>query len=129
MHDLAVEVGTPVAVDDAEEEEARQQEEIRHAEGTREGDDLVHEAFPAHGVADAKRGMHHDDERDADALGVVEPNDAVLGRRGGSERRGGAARKRARNSRHASGRDTGWGCVAVWDRDEVSADIWRVSRG
>ena len=87
MHDLAVEVGTPVAVDDAEEEQARQQKEIRHAEGTRESHDLVHEAFPAHGVADAKRGMHHDDERDADALGVVEPNDAVLGRRGGSERR------------------------------------------
>jgi hypothetical protein len=35
VYDLAIEVGTPVAVDDADEEQALQKKEIRHAEGTR----------------------------------------------------------------------------------------------
>ena len=85
VHDLAVEIGAPVAVDDAEQEEAGEEEEIRHAERPREGDHVMHEALTAGGLTHAERRMHHDDENDADALGVVEPYDAVvaIGRRDG----------------------------------------------
>ena len=39
MHDLAVEIGAPVAVDDPRQEQAGDQEEVRHAERLGEGDD------------------------------------------------------------------------------------------
>ena len=45
MHDLAVEIGAPVAVDDLRQEQARDQEEVRHPERLGEGDDGVQPAF------------------------------------------------------------------------------------
>ena len=47
MHDLAVEIGAPVAVDDLRQEQARDQEEVRHPERLGEGDDGVQPALLA----------------------------------------------------------------------------------
>ena len=47
MHDLAVEIGAPVAVDHLRQEQARDQEEVRHAERLGEGDHRVQPAFLA----------------------------------------------------------------------------------
>ena len=81
MHDLAVEIGAPVAVDDLCQEQAGDQEEVRHAEGLGEGDDRVQPALAADGVLDAERRMHHHHEDDAEALGVVDPVDPRAARR------------------------------------------------
>ncbi len=77
MHDLAVEIGAPVAVDDLRQEQARDQEEVRHPERLGEGDDGMHPAFLAERLLDAERRMHHHHEDDAEALGVVDPVDAL----------------------------------------------------
>ncbi len=89
---LAVEEGAPVAIDEAKQEKSGQEEEVGHAKRLREGNDGVHEAFVAHGIAHAERRVHHDDEEDAHALGVVEPDDALVGLhrlRGGGRPAGG----------------------------------------
>jgi len=44
VHDLAVEIGAPVAVDHDRQEQARDQEEIRHPERLRKRDQKMHEA-------------------------------------------------------------------------------------
>ena len=75
MHDLAVEISAPVAVDDVGEEQAGDQEEIGHAERQREGDHGVHPAVLAEGGFDAERRMHHHHKDDAEALGVIDPVD------------------------------------------------------
>src|SRR5215216_6480523 len=46
MHDAPIGISLPVAVDDARQEQARDEEEVGHAEGPRESDDLVHETSP-----------------------------------------------------------------------------------
>ena len=76
VHDLAVEIGAPVAVDHAREEQAGDQEEVGHAEGLCERDQLAHPACLARGGLDAERRMHHHHHDDAEALGVVDPVDA-----------------------------------------------------
>ena len=78
VHDLAVEIGAPVAVDDLRQEQAGDQEEVGHAERPGEFDDRVHPAFAAGGGLDAERRMHHHDEDDAEALGVVDPVDPAV---------------------------------------------------
>ena len=78
MHDLAVEIGAPVALDHACQEQAGDQEEIRHAKGLGEGDDVMHPAFLPERGLDAQRGMHRHHHDDAQALGVVDPVDAFV---------------------------------------------------
>src|SRR6202008_3007293 len=51
MHDLAVEVGAPVAVDDLRQEQTRDQEEVRHPERLCERDDMMQPAFAARSLA------------------------------------------------------------------------------
>ncbi len=80
MHDLAVEISAPVAVDDPSQEQSGNQEEIRHTERLGE---LHHRSEPAlltHRVLNAKRGMHHHHQDDAKAFGVIDPVDAVPAR-------------------------------------------------
>ena len=75
VHDLAVEIVAPVAVDDAGQEQAGDQEEVGHAERPREGDRGMHPALAAGRLLDAERRMHHHHHDDAEALGVVDPID------------------------------------------------------
>ena len=77
MHDLAVEVGPPVAIDDARQEQAGDEEEVRHPERLGELDDGVHPAFAADRCLDAERRVHHHHEDDAEALGIVDPVDPL----------------------------------------------------
>ncbi len=76
MDDLAVQINAPVAGDHNRQEQARDQEEIRHPERLCEGDQNMHEAGLAGGQFDAQHRMHHDDHDDADAFGIVHPIDA-----------------------------------------------------
>ena len=78
MHHLAVEKSAPVAVDHDGQEQARNQEEIRHPERFCEHDDGVHEAALAGRRLHAQDRMHHHDHDDADALGVVHPIHAPI---------------------------------------------------
>ena len=75
VDDLLVEIVAPVAVDDAGEEQPRDQEEVRHAEGPGEGDRGMHPALAAGRLLDAERRMHHHHHDDAEALGVIDPID------------------------------------------------------
>ena len=75
MHDLAVQIGAPVAVDDQRQEQARDQEEIRHPERPREGHYRVQPAFLPDRLLDPERRMHHHHEDDAEAFGIVHPVD------------------------------------------------------
>ena len=75
VHDLAVEIVAPVAVDDAGQEQPGDQEEVRHAERLGERDQRMHPAFAAGGRLDAERRVHHHHHDDAEALGVVDPVD------------------------------------------------------
>ncbi len=54
VHDLAVEIGAPVAVDDLGQEQAGNQKEVRHPERLGEGDDLAQPALLAERVLDAR---------------------------------------------------------------------------
>ena len=78
VHDLAVEISPPVAVDDLRQEQTGDHEEVRHAERPREFDHRVHPAFAAGGGFDAERRMHHHHKDDAKALGVVDPVDPAV---------------------------------------------------
>ena len=95
VHDLAVEIQPPVAVDHERKEQARDHEEIGHAERPRERDRVVHEAFRARRLLDAQGGVHHHHHDDADALRDVDPVDARLGR-GGRALGGGHLRRLSR---------------------------------
>jgi hypothetical protein len=68
---LAVEIVAPVAVDDAGQEQPRDQEKLRHPKRPGEGDRGVHPALAAGGLLDPQGGMHHhhhdDDDDDDDA--------------------------------------------------------------
>ena len=75
VHDLAVEIVAPVAVDDLRQEQARDHEEVGHAEGPSELDQRVQPAIMAGERLDAQRRMHHHHHDDAEALGVVDPVD------------------------------------------------------
>ena len=75
VHDLAVEISAPVAVDHDGQEQARDQEEIRHPERLGERDQGMHEAGLAGGQFHTQHRMHHHHHDDADALGVVDPVD------------------------------------------------------
>src|SRR5581483_8076415 len=55
MQNAAVEESTPVAPDDTRKEQARDQEEIRHAERAREFDEVIEPAVLARGLFDAER--------------------------------------------------------------------------
>ena len=77
MHDLAVEIGAPVAVDDLGQEQPGNQKEVRHPERLGEGDHGMQPALLADGVPDAQRRMHHHHEDDAEALGVIDPVDPL----------------------------------------------------
>ena len=77
VHDLAVEIGAPVAVDDEGQEKPGNQEEIRHPKRLCEHHHRVHEAGLARRQLHAQHRMHHHDHDDADALGVVDPVDAI----------------------------------------------------
>ena len=83
MHDLAIEIGAPVAVDHLGQEQAGDQEEVRHAERPGKGDHGVQPALLAGGVLDAERRMHHHHDDDAKPLGVIDPVDALTARRDG----------------------------------------------
>jgi hypothetical protein len=78
VHDLAVEISAPVAVDHLRQEEARDHEEVGHAERPREFDQAVQPAGLAAGCLHAERRMHHHHEDDAEALGVVDPVDSPV---------------------------------------------------
>jgi hypothetical protein len=69
------------------QEQARDQEEIRHPERLCERHQRMHEAGLAGGRLDAQHRMHHHHHDDADALGVVDPVDASV-RNGGTVGRG-----------------------------------------
>ena len=77
VQDLAIEIRTPVAIDHVRDEKSGDQEEVGHAERPSEGDDMVQPSFAAGSLFDAQRRMHHDDENDAEALGVIDPGDAL----------------------------------------------------
>jgi hypothetical protein len=78
MHDLAVEIIVPFPVDDAGEEQSRNEKEIGHAEGFGDGDDGPHEAARPGRLLDAQGRMHHDHHDDAETLGVIDPSHPVL---------------------------------------------------
>jgi hypothetical protein len=78
MHDLAVEIGAPVAVDHAGKEQSGDHEEVRHPERLRERHQGMHEAFAPGCLLDAERGMHHHHHDDAEALGIIRPVDASV---------------------------------------------------
>ena len=78
MQDLAVEIEPPGRVDAARQEEAGDEEEVGHAEGPGELDEIAHPAGLARRLLHAERGMHHHDEADTNALGDVDPIDPVL---------------------------------------------------
>ena len=78
MHDLAVEIGAPVALDHAGQEQSGDQEEVGHAKGLGEGDDVMHPAFLPERRLDPQGGMHRHHHDDAQALGVVDPVDAFV---------------------------------------------------
>src|SRR5664279_2904026 len=61
------------------EEQAGNQEEVRHPERFCERDQHMHEAGLAGRRLHAQHRMHHDHHDDADALGVVHPVDALGG--------------------------------------------------
>ena len=73
VDDLAIKIEFPVAGNDVRQEQARDQEKIRHAEGGCKGDDHMHPACLASGGFHAEHRMHHHDEDDADALGGIHP--------------------------------------------------------
>ena len=77
MRDFTVEIGTPVAVDDLRQEQARDHEEVRHPERFGKGDEGMHPALLSERLLDAEGGMHHHHKADAKALGVVDPIDAL----------------------------------------------------
>ncbi|MGX1287500.1 hypothetical protein AB7M50_006625 [Bradyrhizobium elkanii] len=91
MHHLAVEIGAPVAIDHDRQEQARDQEEVRHPERLREHHDIMHESGLLGGLLDPQHRMHHHDHDDADALGIVDPIDATARARGGTICRSGCA--------------------------------------
>ena len=66
------------------QEQARNQEEIRHAEGLRPGDEVMQPGHPAGGIFHAKGGMHEHHQHDANALGIINPADAALAWRHGN---------------------------------------------
>jgi hypothetical protein len=72
---LAIEISAPVAVDHERQEQARDQEEIRHPERLGKSDQYMHEAGLADGQFHADHRMHHDHHHDADTFGVVHPVD------------------------------------------------------
>jgi len=78
MHHLAVEIGTPVAIDHEGQEQAGNQEEIGHPERFGEGDHEVHEAGLAGRGLDPQHRVHHHDHDDADAFGIVDPVDPFV---------------------------------------------------
>ena len=82
VHDLAVEIGAPVAIDHESQEKPGNQEEIGHPERLGEGHEHVHEAGLAGGQFDAEHRMHHHHHDDADALGIVDPVDAARNKTG-----------------------------------------------
>ena len=108
---LAVEIGAPVAVDHDREEQARDQEEIRHPERLCEGDQRMHEAVLAGGQFHAQHRMHHHHHDDADALGVVHPVDT--------------ARRCLRRGRRSRGTLGDGGCAVWCHRCSFSARFWR----
>ena len=79
VHDLAVEIGAPVAID----HDGRKRPEIRKKSGIRNGlaniTNDMHETGVAGRLFDAQHRMHHHHHDDADALGVVHPVDAGRG--------------------------------------------------
>jgi hypothetical protein len=82
VDDLAVEIFPPVALDDERQKKAGDEEEVRHPERPGKRNHIMHEAFAARVLADAERRMHHHDQNDANALGIVDPRNAGLARRG-----------------------------------------------
>jgi hypothetical protein len=76
VHDLAVEIGPPVAVDHDGKKKSRNQEEVWHPERLREHHERMHETGVAGRLFDAEHRMHHHHHDDADALGVIHPVDA-----------------------------------------------------
>jgi len=76
VHDLAIEIAAPRGGDAAAQEQAGNEEEIRHAERFGPGNETVQPGRFAKGLLDAQRRMHHDHENDADALAIVDPVEA-----------------------------------------------------
>ncbi|MGY4233445.1 hypothetical protein ACVIIW_002392 [Bradyrhizobium sp. USDA 4449] len=75
MHHLAVEIGSPVPIDHQRQEQAGNQEEVRHPERLCEGHQNMHETGLAGGKLDPQHRMHRHHHDDADALGIVDPID------------------------------------------------------
>jgi hypothetical protein len=76
MHHLAVEIGSPVPIDHQWQEQARNQEEVRHPERLCEGHGDMHETGLAGRDLHPQHRVHHHDHDDADTLGIVDPVDA-----------------------------------------------------
>ena len=89
VHDLAVQIGAPVAVDHVGKKQAGDHEEVGHAERLGERDHIVHPAFMTVGEFDAERRVHHHHEDDAEALGIVDPVDPAMIVQLGVQLRGG----------------------------------------
>ncbi|MCY1372261.1 hypothetical protein D9M69_594560 [compost metagenome] len=77
MYDLTIEIAPPWPVNDEAEKQAGDQEEVGHAERLGEGHDMMHPAFRACRLFHAQRGMHHDDEDNANTLGNIDPVDPL----------------------------------------------------
>ena len=77
MHDFAIEISAPVAVDHLRQEQAGDQKKVRHSKGLGEGNHRMQPAVLPHRLSDAQRRMHHDDEDDAKSLGIVDPVHAL----------------------------------------------------
>jgi hypothetical protein len=100
MHHLAVEIAQPVAIDDAREEQSRDQEEVRHAKRLGEGDGVMHPALAAGSGLHAERGVHHHHHDDADSIRIIDPVDPS-----GGLLCGGHLPFQSRPSRFETGRD------------------------
>jgi hypothetical protein len=86
MDDSPVGEAPPAALDVARQEEAGDQEEIRHPERLGEGNDVMQPALAAKRLAESQGGVHHHDEDDAHALDRIDPGKA-RGVGGASSRR------------------------------------------
>ena len=77
VDDAAVGIGGPRTGNDGAEEQAGDQEELRHAERGGPADDVVEDAGAVQVFADAIGGVHHHHEDDREAFGGIYPIEAV----------------------------------------------------
>jgi hypothetical protein len=76
MQNATIEIARPVAIDDAGQEQARDQEEVGHAERLGEIGDCMHPVLLSGRELDAEGRVHRHHHDDAEALGVIDPVDA-----------------------------------------------------